>query len=158
LPDAESPAFDGKSERKRRGVGFLRDKKDESNLQGFENLGGFNKIVAQQFSNLFNAYTKAYNKKYDRKGSLFTPNFRRKRIDSDEYFTRLIIYIHKNPVDHGFVEKATDWPHSSWHAYVNQKSTKINREEGLGWFGGQEAFKRVHQNLETETLKSVFEE
>ena len=137
---------------------FVRDRKDNPNLQGFENLGGFNKVLAQQFSNLFNAYTKAYNKKYDRKGSLFVPNFRRKQITTDQYFTQLIIYIHHNPVNHGFVDNPDSWPHSSWHAYTNQKSTKINRAEGLSWFGGQEAFKRLHQNLEAKTLVSVFEE
>jgi REP element-mobilizing transposase RayT len=50
-------------------------------LQGFENLEGLtSKFISQQFSNLFNSYTKAINKKYNRKGSLFTPRFKRKEI------------------------------------------------------------------------------
>ncbi|HKJ32461.1 MAG TPA: hypothetical protein VKA34_11570, partial [Balneolales bacterium] len=69
--------------------------KKRPNLQGFRNLEGF---ISQQFSNLFNAYTKAYNKKYNRKGSLFIPRFNRKLIDSDQYFTQLIVYIHNNPI------------------------------------------------------------
>ena len=28
-------------------------------------------------------------------------------------------YIHYNPVKHGWVERAADWPHSSFHQFVN---------------------------------------
>ncbi len=46
---------------------FYKEKHSKRNkdLTGFENLSG---LVSQQFSNLFNGYTKAYNKMYDRKG------------------------------------------------------------------------------------------
>lgn len=136
----------------------LRVKKKDPTLQGFETLGGFSKAISQQFSHLFNGYTQAYNRKYDRIGSLFKPNFERKLIDSDEYFTRLITYIHNNPAHHGFVKNINDWPHSSWHAYLFDKKTKICREEGMQWFGGTENFKEVHRQLNMEKLISVFEE
>jgi REP element-mobilizing transposase RayT len=137
---------------------FLRKKKEDPNLQGFQNLGGFSKVISQQFSNLFNSYTKAYNNKYDRKGSLFKPNFERKLVNSDEYFARLIAYIHNNPVHHGFVENLNDWPHSSWQAYLFDKSTKINKEKGFAWFGGKENFYKVHRQINMERLISMFEE
>lgn len=123
-------------------------------LTGFKNLSG---LVSKQFSNLFNAYTKAYNKVYGRKGSLFERAFQRKRIDSDEYFIRLITYIHNNPVHHGFVDDPADWPHSSWHAYVLNKNTRINKKEGLRWFGGIEEFVALHRVLKPEKLTSIFE-
>ena len=138
-------------------LGVLRDKKGDPNLQGFQIFGGFSKVVSQQLSNLFNAYTQAYNKKYDRRGSLFESNFKRKLIDSKNYFSRLIIYIHNNPVHHGFVGNPVDWPHSSWHAYIVDQSTKINRTEGLAWFGDKENFEEVHQKMKAENLISVFE-
>jgi putative transposase len=31
-----------------------------------------------------------------------------------------IAYIHINPVKHGLVKRAADWPHSSFHHYVRQ--------------------------------------
>ena len=67
---------------------FLRVKRSNPKLtlQGFETLGGFSNVISRQFSHLFNGYTQAYNKVYDRKGSLFIPNFKRKLIDSDIYF------------------------------------------------------------------------
>jgi putative transposase len=53
---------------------------ESTNLQGLDQSGldvGIDLIekrISQQFSNLFNGYTKAFNKMYDRKGSLFIPN------------------------------------------------------------------------------------
>ena len=38
------------------------------------------------FKNLFIAYTMAFNKRYDRTGSLFQKPFKRIRVDSDRYF------------------------------------------------------------------------
>ena len=29
-------------------------------------------------------------------------------------------YVHWNPVKHGYVSDAADWPHSSWHRYKDQ--------------------------------------
>jgi len=112
---------------------FIRDKKRDPNLQGFQNLGGFSNVISQEFSNLFNSYTKSYNKKYDRKGSPFIPSFKRKLIDSGEYFSRLIAYIHNNPVHHGFVEDADDWPYSSWHAYLYEQ--RLRSADWKDWYG-----------------------
>src|SRR5690606_4868816 len=45
----------------------------QKNLQGLQNLEGLDmaveRFLSRQFSNLFNAYTKAYNKMYDRSGN-----------------------------------------------------------------------------------------
>lgn len=73
------------------------------------------KPPSQYFSNMFNAYTKAINKAYNRKGSLFQRPFQRKIIPSEEYFYQLVDYIHFNPIKHGFVNHIKDWPYSSYH-------------------------------------------
>ena len=41
-----------------------------------------------------------------------------------------IDYIHINPVKHGYVKRAQDWPHSSFHRYVREGKLPIN------WAGG----------------------
>ena len=84
-------------------------------LTGFENLSG---LVSKQFSNLFNSYTKSYNKVFERRGSLFERPFKRKEIKTDSYFATLIAYIHYNPVHYGFTERPEEWAYSSWHAYL----------------------------------------
>ncbi|MEP4532208.1 MAG: hypothetical protein ABJ004_03925 [Cyclobacteriaceae bacterium] len=110
----------------------------------FGKFATFQKFTSKQFSNLFSSYTQAYNKVYDRRGSLFIPNFKKKEITSDDYFTAVITYIHRNPVHHGFCQSLDEWSHSSFHAYFSHKPTKLKREEGLEWFGGVEAMEKCH--------------
>src|SRR5690606_10519986 len=62
---------------------------NELNFPGFKNLeslDGLNKKISKQFSNLFNGYSKAINKRFNRRGSLFIKNFNRKEISTDIYF------------------------------------------------------------------------
>ncbi len=94
---------------------------------------------------------------YNRKGSLFIPNFNRKLIDSDQYFIRLIAYIHNNPVHHGFTQTPNEWPFSSWHAYLSNKMTRIKKEEGIQWFGDLNNFKAAHRDLNMARCVELFE-
>jgi hypothetical protein len=57
----------------------------------------------------------------------------------------MVRYIHNNPVKHGFCERATDWKHSSIHAYNSLKISLLERDEVMDWFGGAEAFWGFHQ-------------
>lgn len=45
---------------------------------------------SQQFSNLFNAYTKSINQSYDRTGNLFHRPFGRIEVTSNAYLTHLV--------------------------------------------------------------------
>lgn len=108
---------------------------------GFKNLSG---VMAQHFSNLFNSYSKAYNKMYERNGSLFQRPFKSKEILSDSYLTRVIIYIHHNPVHHGFTDDINNWKHSSIHSLHSKLNTRLKRNEVISWFGGIEQFKSFH--------------
>ncbi len=104
-------------------------------------ISGF---ISKQFSNFFSSYTQAYNRMYNRKGSLFLKNFKRKRIEDDSYFIRLVNYIHLNPVEHGFVLKPEHWKYSSYNTVLSAKPTLIEREEILEWFDGISNFMYCH--------------
>ena len=41
-------------------------------------------------------------------------------IADDMDFQHHVDYIHFNPVKHGLVKRVVDWPHSSFHRYVQQ--------------------------------------
>ena len=41
-------------------------------------------------------------------------------IRDDEDFERHVNYIHYNPVKHGYVTKAGDWPFSTFHDFVRK--------------------------------------
>jgi putative transposase len=101
--------------------------------------------VSKQFANLFSSYSQAFNKQQKRFGNLFNSSFRRKCIDSDQYFTNLIKYIHRNPLDHGFVKDVSDWKYSSFGEISLQGSSFIDGPKVTSWFGGREQFIREHQ-------------
>ena len=41
-------------------------------------------------------------------------------IRDDDDYARHVDYIHFNPVKHGYVKQANDWPHSSFQRFVKQ--------------------------------------
>lgn len=102
-------------------------------------------FVMQNLSNLLNAYAKAYNIRYQRKGALFLDSTKRIAIKDDTYFTTLINYIHQNPVHHGFCQSTDEWIYSSYHACLSEKKSKIKREQVLHWFGSKSAFEKFHR-------------
>jgi REP element-mobilizing transposase RayT len=103
------------------------------------------KKLSHQFGNLFNSYTKAFNKQNSRVGNLFLPNFERKLINNDEYFKKLIHYIHFNPVHHGFVTDLRDWKYSSFESFFSDKSTHLKRDEVIAWFFDKQNFFDFHK-------------
>ncbi|MEP6466921.1 MAG: transposase [Parafilimonas sp.] len=102
-------------------------------------------FINQQFSNLFNAYSKAFNKMYNRNGKLFRLPFKRKLLDTDAYLLKAIHYVHSNPVHHGFVKDMHDWNYSSIHAYESQRRSAVKKEKILELFGGLDQFRKYHQ-------------
>jgi len=109
-------------------------------------------FISKQFSKLFSSYTQSYNKVYSRRGSLFIKNFKRKQINKENYFVRLIIYIHLNPVSHGFVSHPKEWRFSSYNAILYNKPNILNREFVVEKFGGIPNFIYCHSNpMDTTT-------
>ncbi len=110
------------------------------------------------FSHLFNAYAKYYNKKYNRHGTLFERQFKRKEVDNRKYFRSLVIYIHHNPVHHGFCDHPLDYGWSSYLTCISLKPTSINRKEVIGWFDNVANFKTLHENMvEIENIEDYLE-
>lgn len=133
---------------------FKNKRKDLTGLSGADkqDLSGLERLTILQFSHLFNAYTKAYNKVYKRRGSLFIRAFKRKEITTDSYFTRIIHYIHHNPVHHGFVKQLADWRWSSYHDFLLPELS-ATQQEVINWFGNQQQFLLFHQQALNATAE-----
>jgi putative transposase len=128
---------------------------NELDLPDFENLAGIAN-PSKQFSNLFNAYAKAFNKMFNRTGSLFEKPFHRIAIDSDKYFRQLIVYIHTNPVHHGFTDDFKDYPWSSYGSIISVKPTKLSRNKVIGWFDDKANFMEIHkQEVNNNLIKEL---
>ena len=110
--------------------------------------------LSKQFSNLFSSYTQAFNRMYSRKGSLFMPNFKRREVSKDDYLTSLIVYIHRNPIHHGFTKTCQDWPWSSYNTMLDERTTFLKRDDVLAWFGNRNEFLQFHER-ETDFKNSA---
>ena len=133
----------------------LDELKAFANHPGFKNLDGLDlnnldglelikKKTSKQFSNLFNGYSKAINKRYKRRGSLFIKNFNREIIESDTYFGQVMAYIHLNPIKHGFVNNIKEWPWTSYHDYTGNQQSFTDKKHALKWYGTLQHFKDCH--------------
>lgn len=119
----------------------------KKDLQGFGNLEG---LIAQQFSNFFNSYVKAFNKQNNRKGSLLMHPYKRKRVTDTKYLLKLVHYIHYNPVEAKLFETPTQWPFSSYTSLISKTDTKLKRNEVINWFDDIDNFIYVHTKAPAE--------
>ena len=110
---------------------------------------------SNQFSHLFNAYTKAINKRYGRTGSLFEHPFKRKKITSNAQLKYLVYYIHHNPIHHGFCDHYLDYPWSSYLTVVSPKETKLKRAEVLSWFRDKANLEKLHSQEQLQKYREL---
>ncbi len=89
---------------------------------------------------MFNAYTKAINKKYTRRGSLFQEHLKRKLIKNEEYLQNLIVYVNTNPSKHN-IENFSVYDFSSYKALISRKPTLLNRSSVIELFNDVDNFK-----------------
>ena len=116
------------------------------------------KILQQSFANFFNAYSKSINKAYNRTGSLFQERFGRKIIDSENYLSQVIWYIHSNSQKHNIIQDFRYYPYCSYQTILSGKPTHLLRNEVLEWFGNRDAFIKFHegnQKVSVDYLKDI---
>ncbi|OLY90868.1 REP element-mobilizing transposase RayT [Cnuella takakiae] len=101
-------------------------------------------FIMERFSNWLNAYSKAFNKMYSRKGSLFTDYLRRIAITNDQQLAATLFYIHRNPVHHGCCQHLDSWDWSSYQEYQNRQYVLISPAFVQQFFGTLGAFKKFH--------------
>jgi putative transposase len=104
-----------------------------------------NDLIVKAFSDFQNSYSKSFNKAFGRNGALFQRKFKRKKIATEDYLSRIIIYIHQNPVKHQLAKDPIDWKYSSLKSYFSEKPSKLDRRLVLDWFGGLEGFQKYHK-------------
>jgi putative transposase len=110
---------------------------------------------SKQFGHLFNAYTQAINKKYNRTGSLFEKPFERKRVTSEKYLKNLIYYINTNPVHHGITKTISEYTWSSYGSVLSEMPTKLDREHVIEIFGSVENFIGYHSR--EQDVNAIFD-
>ncbi len=85
--------------------------------------------ISRFVQSLFNSYTKAFNKMYDRQGTLFEGPFRAAHVTDDIYLLHLCRYAHLNPLEAGLATDLRDWPYSNYLEWIEQRNgALVDRE------------------------------
>ena len=58
----------------------------------------------------------------------------------------MIYYCHYNAQLHEFVKDFKEWEFSSYHTILENNNSFLASQKVLDWFGGIEAFKKVHND------------
>lgn len=92
---------------------------------------------------IFNAYTKAFNRRYEHSGTLFEGPFRALQVYTTPYLLNLCRYIHANPVLHGLAADPGAWPFSNYLEWIEQRQgTLIDRHFVAEHFAGAATYER----------------
>ncbi len=74
--------------------------------------------LSEIMHNITSAYTKYYNKKYNRQGHLFRGRYRATVIEKEPFLLKLTRYVHANPVKLGLSQDFSGYPYSSYLYYA----------------------------------------
>jgi len=117
-------------------------------------IDSLHQLITEQFRRFFLGYSQAINKQQNRTGSLFQKHFKRKLIDKENYLSRIIYYIHLNPIHHKITNNYKDYRWSSYKSIMSSKSTKIKRQDVLNLFRSKLEFDKMHE-MQFDNLKEV---
>ncbi len=108
--------------------------------------------ISNFMRNFQNSYSKYFNTKYKRAGSLFQAMFKAVRIESDEQLIHVSRYIHLNPTTSFIInpQQLEKYPWSSLKDYLSkQHQSFISTEQILSYFKSRGAYKKfVKDNLD----------
>ncbi|MCX6731841.1 MAG: transposase [Candidatus Parcubacteria bacterium] len=91
-------------------------------------------------------YTKYFNNKYKRSGSLFQGTFKSVHIDSNEYLLHISAYVNLNAKVHQLGSLASKFGKSSWDEYVNNKNGFCDKDIILGQFKSPAEYKNFTES------------
>lgn len=103
------------------------------------------KGISRFLSNLQNSYTKYFNTKHERDGSLFLDQFKAVRVETDEQLMHLSRYIHLNPYT-GYtiksLENLEEYLWSSFPDYLHEGRQFVNVNYILDFFKSSKDYKK----------------
>ena len=81
--------------------------------------------VSELLLRIMTGYSKVFNLKYERVGSLFQDQFKAVRVETDEYLLWVSAYIHQNPKVAGLVDSLDQWQWSSYLEYAGKRNGNL---------------------------------
>jgi len=102
---------------------------------------------------LSTGYTRYFNEKYQRSGSLFQGRFKAIHISSNEYLLHLSAYVNLNNRVHRLSGSTTNFVKSSWGEYTTGGVNFCNKEIVLAQFNDTSAYMKMAE----ESLNGIIE-
>jgi len=110
--------------------------------------------ISKLISKICTSYSKYFNLKYKRVGSLFQDQFKSVLVDDDAYLLWLSSYIHLNPQIAGLVKISQKWKWSSYMEYLDNNTESLcSKDIILGQYQNQQKYKKVVE----DALVSILE-
>jgi len=102
--------------------------------------------IRRDIADWLSSYSKAFNKRFHRHGSLFQQHTKAKHIDKQGYLVSVISYIHQNPLRNNLSQSLEGWPYSSYIDLIGERQgTLPSRALMTELFGSQAEFKKFSQ-------------
>jgi len=100
--------------------------------------------ISKSIHSVFNSYSKAFNLRYNRSGTLFEDRFKSILVDKEEYLIHLCRYIHCNPVGgkKPLVLNLEQWTYSNYPEWIEVRNGElVDREFIRTYFPTREDYK-----------------
>lgn len=104
------------------------------------------------------SYSKYFNTKYKRKGTLFEGRFKAVRVETEEQLLHLSRYIHLNPYSGYLIKdlkKLVDYPYFSLPEYLGLNENKICQKQTIFSFFGSQAKYRDFINDQADYQRNL---
>ena len=85
-----------------------------------------NGSISRLIQTIWNAYVQAFNIMEDHSGTIFQGAVKGITVESDEYLSQLISYIHNNPVASGLVKRPELWNFSDYREWIDMKPFRFD--------------------------------
>ena len=107
----------------------------------------FNYTIGNSLRIMQTSYTRAYNNRYERHGSLFQQHIKTKIIDHDKSLIKIAAYIHQNPVRSQLCSKQEEWEFSSYLDYSGSRNGTLPRKHLILKDEGLKEFIAISKNM-----------
>jgi putative transposase len=106
---------------------------------------------------VFGSYTQAFNRAYERSGTLFEGPYKAVAVEADSYLVTLCGYIHLNAVHHGLVDRPGAWPYSNYLEWIDKRlGTLVDRQLVRDYFATPQAYEAfVEELVECHTFQEA---
>lgn len=109
--------------------------------------------ISVLISKICTSYSKCFNKKYERVGTLFQDRFKAVNVKSNDQLLWLSAYIHNNPIKNGLVKNLEKYPYSSYGEYMDMSSDTLCRNDIImDQYKKSSNYKRYISNLDSDDI------